>query len=266
VKRFQIRPIRLWSITLVGGCALVMGLSGCAGLWDEITSNNRDLHGYFFKPDPLTIIRDSNDGAKRGLALATLKEPLQSGGSQPDQEAFIKILTTAATMDKEPLCRLGAIRALGGYKDPRAARALEQVHQQPLPFGPDTNTVIRQQALVSLEQTGNPESRHLLIRVARQPGGAVDATQPDRQQTLDERLTALRALSRFKQADVIETLVYVLETEKDVALKTRAHESLQTATGRHLPPEPQAWRDFMANPNSVAQEPSFIQRVTGFKN
>jgi hypothetical protein len=261
----QQKSIRLGAVGLLVGVFLIVGMSGCAGLWDEITSNNRDLHGYFFKPDPLVIIRDSNDGAKRGQALATLKEPLQNGGNQADQEVYIKILTVAATSDREPLCRLGAIRALAGYKDPRAARALEDVYQQRLPFGPDFNTVIRQQALASLEKTGDPDSRHLLIRVARQPGGAVEASQIDRQQTLDERLTAIRALAKYKQADAIETLVYLMETEKDVAIKGRAHESLQTATGKNLPADARAWRELMANPASLAQEPNLIQRVMGTK-
>lgn len=265
MRPFQMKNLRLGRIGILGGSALMLGLTGCAGFWDEVTSNNRDLHGYFVKPDPMVVLRDSNDAYKRSQALSSLKEPLSNGGTREDQEAYVKILTVAATTDRELLCRLGAIRALGAYKDPRAARALEEAYQQRLPFSPEFNTIIRQQALASLEKSGDAESRHLLIRVARQPGGAVEASLIDQQQTLDERLTALRALARFKHADAIETLLYVMETEKDVALKRRAHESLQSATGRNLPPDAKAWRDMMANPASVAQQPSFIERVSGLK-
>ncbi|MBI3411002.1 MAG: HEAT repeat domain-containing protein [Planctomycetes bacterium] len=248
---------------LLGSAALFLGLSGCAGLWDEITSNNRDLKGYFFKPDPLQVIRESNDGAKRGDALSSLREPLQNGGTQKDQDAYINILTAAATVDREPLCRLGAIHALSAFKDPRAAQVLEEAYTRRLSFGPELNGIIRQQTLEAIGKIGNPDSRHLLIRVARQPSGAVDASLIDQQQTQDERLTAIRALSRYKQADAIETLVYIMETERDLAYKDRTVESLRIATGKNLPPDPKAWRDLMAGGGNVAPEPNFIQRVVG---
>lgn len=258
-----IRSIRWRGCGLLRSAALCMGLSGCAGLWDELTSNNRDLKGYFFKADPLVIIKESNDGAKRGEALASLKEPLQNGGTQKDQDAYIKILTVAVTVDREPLCRLGAVRALSDFKDSRAAQALEEAYTQRLAFGPELNGIIRQQTLEAIGKIGNPESRHLLIRVARQPSGAVDASLIDQQQTQDERLTAIRALSRYKQADAIETLVYIMETERDLAYKDRTVDSLRTATGRNLPPDPKAWRDLMAGGGNVAPEPNFVQRVVG---
>lgn len=230
--------------TLVLGLGL-LALCGCASFWDDVTSRDFKVKNLFVKPDPLVTLRDSSDGARRGQALATLREPLQYGGNQEQQDFYVDLLTKSANTDTEPLCRLGAIRALGTYKDPRAVKALEDVYLQNLPFTPEINSVMRMQALASLEKTGNPESLKLFVRVAASPGGAVDSSLVDRQQTNDERLTALRALARFNSADSVEVLVKVLESEKDIALRDRAHQSLVTITGKRLPPEATAWRDLM---------------------
>jgi HEAT repeat protein len=213
------------------------------------------------KEEPLIVLRDSSDGHKRSKALAQLVEPAQNGGSKEEQELYVKILTKAAMEDRDPLCRLGAIRALGTYKDPRAARVLEDVYQQRLPFTAEHNTVIRQQALAAVVQTGNPDSRTLLVRVARSPSGSVDSSLTDRQQTQDERLTAIRGLAKYSQYESIETLVYIMEKEKDVALHDRAYESLKVATGKNLPDDPKAWRDMMQNPQLASHEPTVLERV-----
>jgi hypothetical protein len=241
---------------------LVLGVCGCANFWDDVTSHNFKMKDLWTKEDPLIVLRDSNDGAKRGKALARLVEPAQHGGNHEEQELYIKILTKAATEDRDPLCRLGAIQALGTYRDPRAARVLEDVYQQRLPFTSEHNTVIRQQALAAVVQTGNPDSRSLLIRVARSPSGPAESSLMDRQQTQDERLTAIRGLAKSSQYDSIETLVYIMETEKDVALHDRAYESLKGATGKKLPDDPKVWRNLMQNPHMAQQpEPSMLERV-----
>jgi HEAT repeat protein len=253
------RPNRLW-------CAvLLLSTCGCTGFWDTVTSRNFHVKDLYSHEEPLVVLRDSSDGHKRSQALCRLEEPNQHRGKAEDQELYLKILTKAATEERDPLCRLGAIRALGGYKDPRAARVLEDVYQQRLPFTPELNTVLRQQALASVVQTGNPDSRSLLIRVARSPGGAVDSSLVDRQQTQDERLTAIRGLAKYKQPDAIETLVHILETEKDVALHDRAHESLKIATGKNLPDDGKAWRQLVQNPQLAQEEPNALQRVMFWK-
>ena len=237
--------------------------AGCATFWDDVTSRNCDYKALFIKPDPREVLATSNDGAKRGRALGELREP---GIGAPEQDKYMEILTTAALRDREPLCRLGAVRALSRSKDPRAAKVLEDVYLDRLPFTAELNSIIKQQALAGLEQTGHPDARGMLIRVARQPTAAPDASYQDRQQTLDERLTAIRALAKYRQADAVEALVYVLETEKDIALRDRAHASLRTVTGKNLPPEATAWRDLLnkSGQNIVREEPSLIERIGWF--
>ena len=75
---------------------------------------------------------------------------------------------------------------------------------------------------------------------------------------LDERIAAARALGKFPHYEAAEALAGVLRTDKDVALRDVAHASLQEATGKDLPPDAQAWADFLHQSKSqgaLAQEP-----------
>lgn len=244
---------------------LLFAASGCANFWEDVTSRDFKMSDLWKKsPDPVEVITKSSDGARRAKAFAALREPLEHGGSAGQQEQYLQLLTTAAREDREPLCRLAAIRALGGYRDPRAVRTLEDVYQQSrLPFTQDFNSMIRQQALASLERNGDEETRHLLVRVARQPGPSKEASLTDRQQTQDEKLIAIRALGKYRQQECIATLAHIYKSEKDIALRDRAHDSLELATGRKLPDDPDAITAELLTP-ATADERNFIERVTGF--
>jgi hypothetical protein len=256
---------RRWLAYLAPGALLALSVGGCANAYEEITSREFKVKSLWTKaPPPLEIIKTSDDNGLRAKAYLALKEPAQKGGSAEDQELYLQLLTTTARDDREPLCRLAAIRALGGYKDPRAIRMLEEVYQQArLPFTQEFNSMIRQQALVGLEKNGDDKTRHLLIRVASQPGPSTDATLTDRQQTQDERLIAVRALGRYKQQECIETLAHLHKTEKDIAIRNRAHDSLELVTGRKLPEEPDAITADLLVP-LPQQDPGIIQRVSAW--
>ncbi len=250
-----------WACMVGLGC-LLFSATGCSTFWDEITSHERDWDYVFNhnKPSPMTVIQKNPDGApgsdgfRRSQAFALLEEPLQHGGDAKDEDAYLNILGTAAKMDSEPACRLTAIRALGKFKDPRAARILEEVYQLPvrrpgvqdsgqvLYFTPDINSMIRKESLVGLENIHNDESRHILVRVARQPGPQSTADLGDRQQTQDEKIVAIRALGHYRQQECIDTLKYVLRTEKDIALRDRAADSLEQSTGKRWPIEFEPWQ------------------------
>jgi hypothetical protein len=240
--------------------ALALPAAGCAAFWDEALSRERDLGGYFRPPDPLVVIRDSTDGERRAKALASLREPT----NDKDHEVYVQILTTAARTERDPLCRLGAISALGYFKDPRAAATVKEIFTSKLAYTAEFNSMIRQTALRSLEKIGSDDSRELMILVARSPGPAQNATSRDSQQTQDEKLIAIRALGKYRQPECIDTLVYILETEKDAALRERANQSLQTATGKHLPAEAQAWRAALAGQPVNPAQPNVVERVTGW--
>jgi hypothetical protein len=243
---------------LVG--ALLLAACGCANFWDEVTSRDFDVTTLFNRPSPLVVLEKSNDGTKRAQALASLREPLQYGNTDKErkaQEVHIVILTTAATTDRQPLCRLAAIKSLGTFKDPRAVEALARAYYDDKPFPPETNAIIRQQALAALGQTGSPKARDLLVKVVREPPPAPDTSEMEKQEAMDCRLAAVRALGHYsRNYEVTETLVKVLGTEKDVAMRDRAHEALVAATGKNLPPDAKQWEEYLHQSNTRDGKPA----------
>jgi HEAT repeat protein len=265
--------------------ALAVG-AGCAGWWDEVTSRDFTCKSLFVKEDPLVVLRDSRDGDKRAKALRALREPTQTGGSPEDQETVLKILTSAAATERSPLCRLAAIEALGHFKDPRAVQGLIDAYyavgERPTDeagkaaelyaagglrldelgsaFAPDVITRIQCQVMTSLGKTGHPQALELLTTVVKEPRAEGQA----RQQAVDVRIAAARALGNFSHYQATESLVRVLKEEKDAALRTSAHQSLQAATGKKLPPDARAWEELLQQGEQAApKEPSGVQRVLG---
>lgn len=240
-----------WASQMIGAALASLGLCGCAGFWDKVTSRDFEIGMLFSDPNPFVVLRDSTDGDARAKALRALHEPIQNGGKAEDQEAVIKVLTTAATTDRQPLCRLAAIQSLGGFKDPRAVQALTEAFENapferpyekpPRHFSSDTTTIIQSNALVALGNTRNPLAVETLVRVAKEPPPASNVTDQEKQQARDRHIAAVRALANFKHYQATDALLHVLKNEKDVALKDRAHESLQEATGKTLPPDPKQW-------------------------
>jgi hypothetical protein len=187
----------------------------------------------FVSKDPRVVLRDSTDGNARYKALAALREPVQNGGTQQDQDAVFEILQISATSDQQPLCRMAAVRTGGHFKDPRAAEVLESVYLQNLPFGQEMNGHLRQQCLTSLAETGGPVALRRLVLVAKEP--PANGSEADKLETLDRRLTAVRGLAKFKEPEAAAALAAVVASEKDSPLRDRAHESLQAWTGKRLP-------------------------------
>jgi hypothetical protein len=212
---------------------------GCAGFWDDVTSRDFSVKGWFAKPNPMVVLRDSPDGDKRAKALRALGEPKEHGGTDQEQETVVRILMTAAVSEKQPLCRLAAIQSLGHFKDPRAVDGLKEAFYSAGVFPPDTATLLRCQAVTALGRTGNPAAVDLLARVVREP--PAEGTEIEKQQSLDVRIAAARALGNFHQPQSIQALAGVLKSEKDVALRDRVHESLQLVTGKKLPADSNEW-------------------------
>src|SRR5262245_2353851 len=246
--------------TLPVACCLLLWITGCANFYDELTSRDFSFKAMFQRTDPLIVLRDSTDGDKRAKALRALQEPKQHGGSDQDQDAIVKLLVETATHDKQPLCRLAAIETLGRFKDPRAVQGLTEAFYNATGFMADTATVIRCQALVALGETRNPAAVELLARVVKEP--QAEGPEQDRQQALDVRMAAARALSHYNQPQATEALVRVMRTEKDVALRDRAYESLETATGKRLSPDDKGWDSYLQPQDARqagAEQPSAIR-------
>ena len=147
-----------WGVRRLAWLAwLAVGICGCANFWDEVTSTDFHFQNLFTTPNPMLVLRNSTDGDQRAKALRSLREPLQTGGTQKDQDTYVQILTSAATTDKEPLCRMAAIKSLAQFKDPRTVKVLVLADQKAeRDFYAQIATLIRQQALAALGEARGP--------------------------------------------------------------------------------------------------------------
>src|SRR5262249_5506053 len=98
-------------------------------------------------------------------------------------------------------------------------------------------------------ETGHADAAPLLVRVVGQP--PTRGSEQDRQQTLDERIAAARALETVRHPQATDALLRVLKTEKDVALRNRAHESLEALTGLRVAPDAAEWETALSQPGAV---------------
>ncbi len=231
----------------------LLSLSGCAGFIDEITSRDFEFQSLFIKPNPLVVLRDSKDGDKRAAALRAFHEPSQHGGTREEQELVVTTLVTAAASEHSPVARLAAIQSLSRFKDPRAVEGLKAAYYaadsyrtesgEDVRYPTETASRIRCQALTALGDVGNPAAVEHLVTVVRQPGAR--GNEQEKQMVMDERIAAARALGRFGHYQATEALVEVLKNDKDVALRDRAHESLQAATRQKLPADYKTWDELL---------------------
>jgi len=269
---------------LMGAGLTALSLSGCANFWDDVTSRDFHFGEFFHKPNPFMVLRDSDDGNRRARALRAIEEPKQHDGNDRDQDAVMNILTAAATTERQPLCRLAAIEALGNFRDPRAVSALQEAYFNAGNFPKDKGASgvtteglfggssvssslvlqIKCQTIASLGKTGNPDAVPFLVKILNSPEASKDTAEGERQQTMDERIAAARALGNFKDYKAIEALVHVLQTEKDVALLDRTHDALEACTDRKFPADIQDWGSILHPENSGSQlanqpsKPSFF--------
>jgi hypothetical protein len=227
------------------GGFVLLTMTGCVGFWDDVTAKGWHPRDLFYSPDPVTVLREgTDDNDKRAKALRALQEPRQRGGSEDEQKWAIDLLEKTATQDLNVFCRLAAIEALGRFKDDRAERALEDAYFKAVNFNPEMNTVVSQKAVAALGETGNPLAVQLLVRVAREPESDKKATTEERRQLSDIRLTALRALAKFRQPEAADALVDVMRHSREVALRDRAYDSLKVVTGQRYPADSSEWNQF----------------------
>jgi HEAT repeat protein len=255
--------------------AILLGLAllapaGCAG-YDDFSWKQMNFEVFRDPKDPVAVISDNKAELwARRRALLCMKEPLANGGTQQDQDTVVKVLGETAVNDPHAPCRMAAIETLRKFKDPRVVEYLKDAYYRAGSLAPESATVIRMLALSALGDTGNPAAIDLLVRVVKEP--PTEGPDVDRQQQLNERTTAARALGKFKQYQAAAALVEVLRKEDDIALRTRAQMSLVSVTGKDLPADAKAWSDFLNTPSAreqIAHEPTIGERVltlTGLKS
>ena len=99
------------------------------------------------------------------------------------------------------------------------------------------------------------------------------AELPDARAFGDVRVAAIRSLGKYSQYESTETLLHLFKTEKDVAVRDRAYESLQVATGKHLPADPKAWENLLhqsgqpsaAPQGALAEDPAKKRNVQAWR-
>ncbi|HEV3235959.1 MAG TPA: HEAT repeat domain-containing protein [Gemmataceae bacterium] len=251
-SRFLRAPRRAWGWRLACAGLINLGFCGCAGFWDDVTSHDFEVNSLFVKPNPLVVLKDSTDGDKRARALRSFREPVQYGDPEM-QDTVVNLLTAAAVSEHQYFCRLAAIQSLGHFKDPRAVKALEEAYYKADAeyregkFPLDAASAIQCQAIRSLGQTENPAAVNILVRIVGE--ARLEGAEKDQQQAMDKRIAAARALGNFTSYQATESLVKVLQSEKDVALRDSAHESLKKITKKDLPPDYQNWNDLLHESN-----------------
>jgi len=244
--------------TLMAG--LFMPASGCATFWDSVTSREFRVADLFKRPDPpMVVLEKSVDGDKRAAALAALKEPLQNKGTAEEQEKVFKVLSDAALIDRQALCRLQAVSTLRSFKDSRTPEVLQDAYYRASNFSPETATVIKCQVLDSLGEVRSPSGLELLVKVLKEP--AVVGSEQDRQQKVDERIIAAKTLGKYKDYQASESLLSVLQNEQDVALRNCSRDSLQSITGKEIPANYEMWAKFLHEDPKVEEKRGFLQKI-----
>ncbi|HEX3313524.1 MAG TPA: HEAT repeat domain-containing protein, partial [Gemmataceae bacterium] len=235
------------------GILLLVFTTGCAVTWDEMTSKEFKFSQlYSTPPTPMQVLATSTDGDARAKAFTRLDEARNDPTLENKQ---IDLLQRAAFTDRDPLVRMAAIRTLGRYTDPRAPKILADVYfSDPPKVAAEYKPLIRQQALVALETTSPGDARQIFLKAAKQPSAELTASASrDRMEILDERLAAIRALGKYNAPDSIETLVELVEKEKDVAIKQCAAESLKNITKKDIPADGKMWREYVATGKAPPQ-------------
>jgi hypothetical protein len=232
--------------------ALCLGASGCGPFWDDVTRRDFSFKRLYTTPDPLVVLRDSQDADDRARAMRMLHEPLANHGDQRDQDVVVQLLATAAVSDRQIVCRQAAVFALRDFKDPRAVKALKDVYYSAGNFQPETSTILRCQILDALGTNGQKDAVELLVRVLKEP--QVEGAEEDKQAKMDERIAAARSLGHFKEYQATEALAGVLKTDQDVALRDRATESLHSITGKDLPADYQQWSAYLSKPDAPTKD------------
>jgi len=250
--------------SLALGAATLLGFTaaGCqsGGIWDDIKNRDFRFRDLVNNQDPLTVLETDSNGDARARAMRKLKEPLQNGGSQEQQDKVMRMLTEGATTDNRAVCRLAAVDALKRMRDPRATPALIQAYYNATSFQLAVANTIRVEAVTALGTKNAPDAVALLVRAATDPGIEANApVQPaaflrdknkpspdsdvDKALARDIRLAAIRSLAEIRSPMATAALIPLLD-EKDVAIRDRAYEALVAITGKKdMPAEPKAWEE-----------------------
>ncbi|MEZ6143047.1 MAG: HEAT repeat domain-containing protein [Zavarzinella sp.] len=211
-------------------------------------------------------IHNGGDAAQQAKAVQWVRT-----GATTDRRALVRLAAIEAAANfKDPQAadilvdayRNAAFNAppTTGSADVQPVAGLEKANEV-ASFTPDTITTIRCRSLAGLGKIQSPKARELLIEVAKQ-----QQTNINPQQNLDSlslarfnatvgtnetdhqtvRLAAIRSLGEYRNDPAaMQALVEIMESERDVALRSRAHESLEMMSGQSFPADPKPWKEWL---------------------
>jgi hypothetical protein len=202
------------AVMLTGVCASGL-LSGCSG-WDGTLDG---LMRKFSGPTPkqqVAMAFDTEDPDQRREGIIGLSSH-KWGLQEPYLKGYAAILKT----DRNALVRAAAVRALGKAEDPNYLPAVAGALE-------DESETVRQDAGAALDGLIGPE-----------------AVEPLRKHALEDadktvRANCARALRHYRRDDVYRGLVECL-SDRSLAVRHQAHESLVALSGTDLGHEPEDW-------------------------
>ena len=177
----------------------------------------------------LLIALKDDDPDKRYSALAELSKSKSLG-----EDFAVKALIVIAKTDPNPLVRAIATHNLGKIADQRVAELIVSVMT-------DTDSRVRTEAAWGLSEISLPALKQSSHETkAKQTLQSALATDSDQ----DVRIHCAAALSKFKEKDVLYTLISALK-DKDFAVRYQAKKSLILLTGKTFHTNAQDWLNWL---------------------
>lgn len=267
---WTLKPIsprtRRWACRLMLAGGMFTGLAGCGHFWEDVTSRSNEPGVWanakyrwelvFSRPDPMQVLATSNDGDMRRRALATL-DTKGSFWKKEDPDTVMRLLSACAANEPDPINRALAVERLAELNDPRVPQLLLDVYRAPV-NAEQRALPVRLAALRGMGKTKDPATIEVLT-----------AAVLDRELPVDLRFAAADSLGGHQNYHAASTLVKVLREDRDVALKYRAHQSLQKMTGRtDIPARADSWeeafRQAAATGQPLQREPSPLVKLVNW--
>jgi len=242
--------------------AVCLGLTGCAGFHEDMTSyhphgdNYLDHFGHrislvMFPPKPQEVLAKSRNNDLRARAYRQIWEPLETrGGTQKEQDIVVRNLIDGIRTERSGHCRAAAVQTLGEFKDPRAKEFFIQCFKEKEQVAfLDRDPIVRIAALQVAAKLRDPIAVDILAEAAR-----FDPLP-------EVRIVAIQGLGNYPNQQAVAVLLEELKKEEqkevrhqDVAIRHTIGESLDKITGKQLPARAEAWEQYLAGSPQLAPQ------------
>ena len=179
-------------LLMIAAVAAPIGLSGCAGTWDAVSSRKFrkkpfDTTYRMISPEDAMVVLRANpprEGDERAAAMRRLKEPLAAGRGQQDQDEIVEMLGRTATADASPVLRIAAIEALGRFTDPRSPGILQIAYLKAHGRAEGVADPVSPESGIQLAGAGRMPSRSSLVPLSGPVGFSPEVVEAIRCHTM----------------------------------------------------------------------------------